>query len=142
MKLQYTSTSSSVQLVAPATTSAAQTSAAVEIRHFASATVEINFGAMAADCTAKLQEADEAAGPWTDVPDSEVVIASADHVNSLVRAIEVDSSARKPFVRLVATPGGATELAASLIRHLVTDTRYGLTDEDAPKALILRSKGA
>ncbi len=106
-----------VQAVAPAVLSATNTSAAIDLQGFESATVLINTGAIvsAGDFTAKLQESDTTTGgDFTDV-------VAANLVGAFPASLEADSLVKvgyvgdKRYLRTVITKNGGTSIAAGAV---------------------------
>lgn len=105
-----------VAAVAPAVLTATNTSAAIDVRGFQSATVVINAGAIvgAGNFTPKLQESDASGSGYTDV------IAS-DLIGAFPTALAADTAYRvgykgnKRYLKTVLTLNSGTSIAASAV---------------------------
>ncbi|WP_287994600.1 hypothetical protein [Acidiphilium sp.] len=105
-----------VAAVAPATLTATNTSAAIDLRGFDSACVVINTGAIggAGNFTPKLTESDTSDGTYTDV-------AAADLVGEFPSALaaasvyKVGYIGNKRFIQTVLTLNSGTNIAASAV---------------------------
>lgn len=110
-----------VPALAPSVKSAAADGVAIDLAGFDSALIVLHTGAIVSDGDfgAKLQEADEAAGAYTDV-------AAADQLGTFPATLAANAtyrvgyigSKRKRFVRLVLTKTGGTSIAASAVAIL------------------------
>jgi len=106
-----------VQVVAPAVLSGNNTSAAIDLAGFESATVVINTGAIVGDgdFTAKLQESDETGGgTFTDVDAADLIgtFPAALEANSVVK---VGYKGHRRYVRTVITKNSGTSIAAGAV---------------------------
>lgn len=106
-----------VQVVAPAVLTGNNTSAALDLAGFESASLVINTGAIAGagDFTAKLQESDETAGgTFTDVATEHLIGAfpATLEENSVVK---VGYKGHRRYVRSVITRNSGTSIAAGAV---------------------------
>lgn len=105
-----------VQAVAPAVLSATNTSSAIDLNGFESATVVINTGAIVSsgDFTAKLTECETSGGTYTDV-------AAADLIGEFPASLEADSvvkvgyTGNMRYLKTVITKNGGTSIAAGAV---------------------------
>lgn len=102
--------------VAPAVLTATNTSAAIDLTGFESATVVISTGAIVSsgNFTPKLTHSDTSGGSYTDV-------TAADLIGSFPTALAADSvykvgyKGAKPFIKTVLTLNSGTSIAASAV---------------------------
>ena len=105
-----------VQAVAPAVLSATNTSSAIDLNGFESATVVINTGAIVSsgDFTAKLTECETSGGTYTDV-------AAADLIGEFPASLEADSvvkvgyTGNMRYLKTVITKNSGTSIAAGAV---------------------------
>ena len=105
-----------VQAVAPAVLSATNTSSAIDLNGFESATVVINTGAIVSsgDFTAKLTECETSGGTYTDV-------AAADLIGEFPASLEADSVVKVGYIgnmrylKTVITKNSGTSIAAGAV---------------------------
>ena len=105
-----------IAAVVPAVLTATNTSAAIDVRGYNSATVVINTGAIvtAGNFTPKLQESDASGSGFTDV-------VAADLIGSFPAALAADTAYRvgykggKRYLKTVLTLNSGTSIAASAV---------------------------
>lgn len=105
-----------VAAVAPATLTATNTSAAIDLRGFDSACVVINTGAIGAagNFTPKLTEADASDGDFTDVAASDLV-GEFPAALAAASVYKVGYIGNKRFIKTVLTLNSGTNIAAGAV---------------------------